>query len=169
MTTATTTTADDLTITLDQGYLARRTAFDWVFAAIVAAGGLYAFVRYAQYMDVYEKGILLAAIPATIWLAWFWPSLRVLLLVVSGFALLAIFSYQGELARADSVFWLKYFLSSQSAILWMSMLFFMSTLFYWFGIVARGQSATMQAIGSRMAWVAVGMALIGTLVRWYES
>jgi cytochrome c-type biogenesis protein CcsB len=27
----------------------------------------------------------------------------------------------------------------------------------------------MEAIGSRLAWIAVGMALIGTLVRWYES
>jgi cytochrome c-type biogenesis protein CcsB len=34
---------------------------------------------------------------------------------------------------------------------------------------SQGQSAAMSAIGSRMAWVAVGMALIGTLVRWYES
>ena len=27
----------------------------------------------------------------------------------------------------------------------------------------------MERIGSRLAWVAVGMALIGTMVRWYES
>ncbi|MGV3570476.1 MAG: c-type cytochrome biogenesis protein CcsB [Ramlibacter sp.] len=169
MNTATATTTADQTITLDQGFLARRSAFDWIFALLVAAGGLYAFVQYAQYMDVYEKGILLGAVPATIWLAWFWPSLRVLMLAVAGFSLLAIFSYQGELARADSVFWLKYFLSSQSAILWMSMLFFMSTVFYWAGMFTRGQAATMQAIGSRLAWVAVGLALIGTMVRWYES
>ncbi|HEY8359072.1 MAG TPA: c-type cytochrome biogenesis protein CcsB [Ramlibacter sp.] len=166
--TATTTTADQ-TITLDAGFLARRSAFDWIFALLVAGGGLYAFFQYAQYMDVYEKGILLGAIPATIWLAWFWPSLRVLMLVVAGFSLLAIYSYQGSLARADTVFWLKYFLSSQSAILWMSVLFFMSTVFYWCGMFARGQAATMQAIGSRLAWVAVGLALIGTMVRWYES
>jgi hypothetical protein len=43
---------------------------------------------------------------------------------------------QGSLANAEQVFWLKYFLSSQSAILWMSMLFFMSTLFYWVGMFA---------------------------------
>jgi cytochrome c-type biogenesis protein CcsB len=169
MNTATTTTTATTTITLDAGFLGRRNGFDWVFALIVAAGGLYAFVQYAQYMDVYEKGILLAAIPSAIWLGWFWRSLRVLALVVAGFSLLAVFSYQGSLERADSVFWLKYFLSSQSAILWMSMLFFMSTVFYWFGMFARGQSATMQMIGSRLAWVAIGMALIGSMVRWYES
>jgi cytochrome c-type biogenesis protein CcsB len=83
--------------------------------------------------------------------------------------LLAIWAYQGSLARAEEVFWLKYFLSSQSAILWMSVLFFMSTLFYWIGMFARGQSAAMELLGSRLAWAAVTMALIGTMVRWYES
>jgi cytochrome c-type biogenesis protein CcsB len=164
-----TTTAATTTITLGEGYFARRSAFDWVFALIVAAGGGYAFTQYAQYMDVYEKGILLGTIPSAIWLGWFWRPLRTLMLVVGGFSLAAIWAYQGSLARADTVFWLKYFLSSQSAILWMSVLFFMSTLFYWVGMFARGQGAAMESIASRLAWVAVGMALIGTLVRWYES
>ncbi|MBE7366362.1 c-type cytochrome biogenesis protein CcsB [Ramlibacter pallidus] len=166
MNTATTT---HQTITLHEGFFSRRNAFDWIFALVVAAGGLYAFAQYSQYMDVYEKGILVGAVPATIWLGWFWRPLRVLMLAVAAFSLLGIASYQGQLARADSVFWLKYFLSSQSAILWMSVLFVMSTAFYWFGMFARGQAATMEAIGSKLAWVAVGMALIGTMVRWYES
>jgi cytochrome c-type biogenesis protein CcsB len=158
------------TITLgDEGFLSRRNWFDWVFALLVATGLLYAFAQYGQHMDVYEKGILLAAIPAGIWLGWFWRPLRLLMLGVAAVSLLAIGSYQGELARADNVFWLKYFLSSQSAILWMSVLFVMSTMFYWFGMFGRGQSATMEAIGSRLAWAAISMALIGTLVRWYES
>ncbi len=161
------------TLTLNQGYFTQRNVLDWVFAALVMAGGLFAFSTYGQAMDVYEKGILLGAMPAVITLAWFWRPLRVLMLVVAGFALLGVMSYQGpeggSLARAESVFWLKYFLSSQSAILWMSVLFFMSTVFYWIGMFSRNQGDTMSLIGSRLAWVAVGMALIGTLVRWYES
>ncbi|MGE0496845.1 MAG: c-type cytochrome biogenesis protein CcsB [Ramlibacter sp.] len=157
------------TITLHEGFFSRRTLADWLFAALVAAGGLFAFARYAGFMDVYEKGILLAAVPATVWIGWFWRPLRLLMVVVAAFALMAVAAYQGSLARAEQVFWLKYFLSSQSAILWMSVLFFMSTVFYWIGMFARGQSATMELIGSRLAWVAIGMALIGTLVRWYES
>jgi cytochrome c-type biogenesis protein CcsB len=164
MNTATTTTFD-----LNEGFFSRRNWLDWLFAAIVVAGGLFAFSRYSAYMDVYEKGILLAAVPAAIWIGWFWRPLRVLMLVAAAFALMGIASYQGSLARADSVFWLKYFLSSQSAILWMSMLFFMSTIFYWLGIVSRGEGVAMSAIGSKLAWAAVAMALIGTLVRWYES
>jgi cytochrome c-type biogenesis protein CcsB len=165
MNTATTTS----TVTLDGGVLSRRDWFDWVFALVAIVGGLYAFATYQQHMDVYEKGILLAAVPASIGLAWFWRPLRVLMLVVAGASLLGIASYQGQIARADSVFWLKYFLSSQSAILWMSVLFVMSTVFYWIGMFARGQGPAMEMIASRLAWVAVTMALIGTMVRWYES
>ena len=165
--------AKNATLRLNESFFSRRNWFDWLFAALVLAGGLFALQRYADYMDVYEKGILMGAIPGVIWLGWFWRPLRVLMLVAAGFALLAINLYQqdgvGQLARADTVFWLKYFLSSQSAILWMSMLFFMSTIFYWISMVARGEGATMSLIGSRLVWVAVAMALIGTLVRWYES
>ena len=165
------------TLSLNEGYFAKRNVLDWIFAALVVAGGLYGFAKYNAYMDVYEKGILFAAMPAAIAMGWFWRPLRVLMVVVVGFALLGIASYQvdgaGNLARADQVFWLKYFLSSQSAILWMSVLFFMSTIFYWIGMFAgregSGQSAAFESMGSKIAWVAIGMALIGTLVRWYES
>ena len=157
------------TLTLNEGFLARRNWYDWIFAALVLAGGLFAFSKYGHAMDVYEKGILICAVPFAIWLGWFWGPLRTLMLLVTAFSLLAIVSYQGDLKRAETVFWLKYFLSSQSAILWMSLLFFMSTVFYWIGMFARGQADAMESLGSRIAWVAVGMALIGTMVRWYES
>ncbi len=157
------------TIMLNEGWFAKRNWFDWVFAALVAAGGLFALARYGSHMDVYEKGILLGAIPAAIWVGWFWRPLRVLMLVVAAFSLLGIASYQGSLERAENVFWLKYFLSSQSAILWMSVMFGMSTIFYWLGFFGKAESGAMESIGSKLAWVAVGMALIGTMVRWYES
>jgi cytochrome c-type biogenesis protein CcsB len=157
------------TLTLNEGFFARRNWLDWLFAAIVLAGGLFGLQRYGAFMDVYEKGILLGAVPAAIWLGWFWRSSRTLMLAVAVASLLAVTAYQGNLARAESVFWLKYFLSSQSAILWMSVLFFMSTVFYWLGMFARTQADAMERIGSGVAWAAVGMALVGSLVRWYES
>ena len=157
------------TVTLNPGYFSSRSALDWGFALLALLGTVFAFTRYQHAMDVYEQAILIGSLPAAIWLAWFWRPLRTLMLVVTGLSLLAIYLYQGDLARAEQVFWLKYFLSSQSAILWMSMLFFISTVFYWAGIFIRGQADAMESLGSRMAWVAVGLALIGTLVRWYES
>ncbi|MDH5206056.1 MAG: c-type cytochrome biogenesis protein CcsB [Hylemonella sp.] len=151
------------------GYFSRRHVGDWLFALVVAAGGLFAFANYGHAMDVYEKGILLAAIPSAVALGWFWRPLRTLMLIVAGFSLLGIVSYQGQLGRAETVFWLKYFLSSQSAILWMSVIFFMATVFYWIGMFSKAQGPTMELLASRLTWVAVGMALIGTMVRWYES
>ena len=156
-------------VMLGSSYLSRRNAFDWVFAALVFAGGLFALFRYAPAMDGYEKAILLGSLPALVWLGWFWRPLRALMIGVAAASVLAIVSYQGDLARADTVFWLKYFLSSQSAILWMSVLFFLGTVFYWIGMFARGQQDTMELLGSRIVWAAVVMALIGTMVRWYES
>jgi cytochrome c-type biogenesis protein CcsB len=158
---------------LNEGYFARRNLLDWLFAALVVCGGLYAFFNYQAHMDVYEKGILLGCIPSAIAMGWFWRPLRALMLAVTVGSLLGIVSYQGELARAEQVFWLKYFLSSQSAILWMSVLFFIGTLFYWFGMVASrgkdGNSDALESLGSKIVWVAITMALIGTMVRWYEG
>ena len=157
------------TVTLNPGYFSSRSALDWGFALLALLGTVFAFTRYQQAMDVYEQAILVCTLPAVVWLAWFWRPLRTLMLVVTALSLLAIYLYQGDLARSEQVFLLKYFLSSQSAILWMSLLFFMSTVFYWAGMFIRGQADAMESLGSRMAWVAVGLALIGTLVRWYES
>ncbi|WKB54642.1 c-type cytochrome biogenesis protein CcsB [Eleftheria terrae] len=167
------------TTTLDlnaPGYLGRRSWFDWLFAALVVAGGGIAFQRYGGAMDGYEKAILAGVMPLAVWIGWFWRPLRALMLASSLAALLAIALYSrsadafgADLSQAEHVFLLKYFLSSQSAILWMSVLIFMSTIFYWLGYVGRGSGGTAERLGSRLAWAAVGMALVGTLVRWFES
>jgi cytochrome c-type biogenesis protein CcsB len=158
---------------LEPGYFARRDVWDWLFAVFVVVGATWAFMRYNAAMDGYEKAILMGTVPSMIWLGWFWRPLRTLTVVVSAVSLLAIWLYQtpagsADLARADQVFMLKYFISSQSAILWMSVLFFMSTAFYWVGMFKRAGD-TFEMLGSRMAWVAVTLALVGTMVRWYES
>ncbi|MDN3922462.1 c-type cytochrome biogenesis protein CcsB [Roseateles violae] len=160
-----------------RGPLQGRDAIDWLFAALVVAGGLYAFSRYGASMDGYEKGILACAMPALIALGWFWRPLRLLSVAVGAASLLAISLYSrqtdgfgADLAAADKVFFLKYMLSSQSAILWMCVLFYMSTLFYWGGFFAKqGQSSAAEAIASKLVWGAVFMALTGTMVRWFES
>jgi len=162
------------TITLNEGYLARRNWFDWLFAALVVAGGLFALSQYSHAMDVYEKGILIGSIPAMIWLGWFWRPLAKLMLAVAGLSLLAIGLYLGpdgvaQIDRSETVFGLKYFLSSQSAILWMSVLCFMSTIFYWISLFAKGERDTFGSMGSRITWIAITLALVGTMVRWFES
>ena len=177
--TTSTRTTTTTTLTLGRGAnpLARRGAYDWAFALLVLVGAAFAFQRYGRSMDGYELAILGAAVPALIALGWFWGSLRTLSLAVGAATLLAIGLYArqtdafgADLAAADQVFLLKYFLSSQSAILWMSLLFFMSTAFYWIALLGRaGADGAAARIASGMAWTAVGLALVGTLVRWYES
>jgi len=80
---------------------------------------------------------------------------------------LAISLYGGNLELANSKFFLKYMLSSQSAILWMSTLFVFSTVFYWIGLVSR--SPFGGAVGSSLCWAAVVLGWTGMMVRWYES
>jgi len=147
-------------------------ALDWLFALWVVACAAVAFWRYHGAMDVYEQGILIGSVPVAIAMGWFWRPLAYLMLGVAALSLVGIGLYQGpegaDLARAEQVFWLKYFLSSQSAILWMSVLIFMSTVFYWLGMVLpRADSASL--LGARLAWAAVLLALVGTMMRWYES
>jgi len=141
--------------------------FDWVFAALLAGGALFALNRYGIFMDIYEKGILLAAVPTFAWLGWSWKPARLLMVLIAVLALSAVAMYGGNLDMANSRFFLKYLLSSQSAILWMSTLFFLSTLFYWGGLLARSDFGG--AVGSKLCWAAILMGFTGMMVRWYES
>jgi cytochrome c-type biogenesis protein CcsB len=159
--------ADKQTYTENPGLLKSASVFDWIFALVLAAGTLFALNRYGDFMDIYEKAILLASAPVFIGLGWYWKSSRVLMLLIFGLSLWAISLYAGNLDMAQSRFFLKYLLSSQSAILWMSFLFGLSTVFHWGGLLARSDFGG--AVGSRLCWAAILMGFIGLMVRWYES
>ena len=149
------------------GLLRSRSLFDWIFAALVTAGALFALSRYGEFMDIYEKGILLAAVPTFVGLGWYWRPVRALMLLIGALSISAILLYNGNLEMAQSRFWLKYLLSSQSAILWMGTLFFLSTLFHWGGLLSRSDFGG--AIGSKLCWAAILLGFTGMMVRWYES
>jgi cytochrome c-type biogenesis protein CcsB len=104
-------------------------------------------------------------VPTLTWLGWLWRPLRNLMLACAISAGLAIWLYQGDIARAEHVFLLKYLLSSQSAILWMSALFLIATVAYWIGIV----SPTAAWLGTVLSWCAVFAGTQGLLVRWREG
>ena len=147
--------------------LKSRTWFDWLFLAVLAVGALFALNRYGEFMDTYEKGILLAAVPTFVWLGWYWRPVRLLMLSIGALSLWTIAQYGGNLEMAQSRFLLKYLFSSQSAILWMSMLFFLSTIFHWGGLLARTDFGS--SVGSKLCWAAILMGFTGMMVRWYES
>ncbi len=144
---------------------------DYIFAVALAGGALFAEMRFSQHMDVYEQAILFASVPVLAILGWAWAPLRNLMVVSTILSFVAIYFYQtpegGSLARAEQAFFLKYMLSSQSAILWMSVFFTLSTLFYTLTLALRSQS--MGPTASKLCWAAVYIGLTGMLVRWYES
>ena len=155
------------TYTRNPGFFRRLSAIDWLYGALLLAGSLFALNRYGEHMDVYEKGILLLAAPTFAWLGWHWKPVRWLMPLTFLLALFAIWLYSGSLDMANQKFFLKYILSSQSAILWMGVLFFLSTLFYWIGLL--GRSPFGASLGSMLCWAGVVLGLTGMLVRWYES
>ncbi|MEA3122088.1 MAG: hypothetical protein QOH33_1649, partial [Paraburkholderia sp.] len=151
----------------DRSFLRRLGAFDWLFAIALIAGAGLALSRYHAFMNYYDKLVLVCSVPALIVLGWRWKPARLLMASIAVLALLSIDIYHGDLSRADSAFLLKYFLSSQSAILWMCALFVLATLFYWIGMLSRSPSGG--AIGSKLTWFAVLMGFTGLMARWYES
>jgi len=152
----------------ETGPLIKRIApLDWAFALLLVAGAAFIFTRYGAFMDVYERAILTAFVPALAWFGWFFKPVRLLAVLVTVASLTAIGMYHGDLATAQSSFMLKYFLSSQSAVMWMIALFFMATGSYWIGLIARSPFSAL--VGSRMTWIAIGLGLTGLMVRWYES
>jgi cytochrome c-type biogenesis protein CcsB len=140
---------------------------DGLFAlALVCAAG-FALSQYGSFMDIYDKAILAAVVPFLAAIGWAWKPFRGFLATAAALALLSITLYGGDLARAEQAFFLKYLISSQTAIMWMSALFFIATGAYWIGLIARSDFA--EKTGSALTWSAVTMGTTGLLVRWYES
>lgn len=138
-----------------------------LYTLLVITAFSIAMWRQSTLMDIYEQAILLATAAGLVWLGWAWPALQVFVPSCGALALLAVTRYSGDLARAQKLFDLKYLLSSQSAVMWMSVLFFLALLVYWLGLLRRSQS--LLAIGSGLTWTAAGAALLALLVRWHES
>ncbi|MDR3213846.1 MAG: c-type cytochrome biogenesis protein CcsB [Azoarcus sp.] len=149
------------------GWLKRRGFGDWFYALALVAGAVVAFLHYGDAMDGFEAAILILHVPILVALGWAWRPFRPYLAAVAALALAGIWLYHGELARAEQVFFLKYLLSSQTAIAWMSACFFIATGAYWLGLVARSDFA--ERTGSALVWAAAVMGTAGLCVRWYES
>lgn len=141
--------------------------FDWVWALLAVAGTVYAHVHYAEFMDDYEIGILYGTAATLIWLGWTWKPTRQLSMVIALLSLFSIWLYGEDLARGETSFFLKYLVSSQSAIMWMSALYVMATFAYFFGMFARSDFASR--VGSALTWSATAMGFTGLMVRWRES
>jgi len=141
--------------------------WDWGWGALVLAGALFAYARYSALMDGFEIIILAGTVPTVLALGWGWKAMRPYTLAVALLSLASIGLYGGELARGDANFFLKYLLSSQSAIMWMSALFVMATAAYWLSLFMRSEFTGR--VATALTWCASAMGFIGLMVRWRES
>lgn len=150
-----------------KSFFSRLALFDWVWALLVLAGTGAAYGIYGERMDGYEVGILFLTAPGLVLFGWGWKSMRPYGLAVTALSLLSIWVYGAELARGETSFFLKYILSSQSAIMWMSALFVMATAAYYFGLAVRSEFSNR--VGTALTWSASTMGMVGLMVRWHES
>ncbi len=155
-----------------RGHRGRPDWTDILFFLVLAAGAAYGLMFFGDSMDYYEELILCASVLGFSWMAWLWRPLRTLMIASGLTALFAIWLYsagqglgEGDITRAESVFFLKYLFSSQSAILWMCALFFLATIAYWLGYVSK----TAAWLGTVLTWAGVYAGVVGMLVRWREG
>ncbi len=140
---------------------------DWLYALILTAGAIFAYQKYSQYMDAYETGFLFGAAAVFSYLGWRWKALARLVLGVGVLSLLAVSQYHGALENSAKNFFLKFFIGSQTAIMWMNVLFVLAMLTYWFAMFRRSEFTGK--VASSLTWAAVLFGFIGLMVRWYES
>ncbi|KUJ72290.1 c-type cytochrome biogenesis protein CcsB [Thiomicrospira sp. WB1] len=143
---------------------------DTIWTALILLGSYFAWDVFGSLMDVYEIGILIGFAAFWIWFGRFWPSIQPYSYATAVLSLLAIWIYiqNGNVYEAnETAFFLKYLISSQSAIMWMSALFVIATAAYFGGLFAKSESINQFA--SFLAWAGAVMGTVGMMVRWHES
>jgi cytochrome c-type biogenesis protein CcsB len=140
---------------------------DWLYAIVLMASTVFAYSKYSQYMDAYEITFLFGAGVVFSLLGWCWKPFRLLLVGIATLSLFSISLYQGDLESVNRVFFLKFLIGSQTAVMWMNVLFVLAMLTYWFALFAR--SNFTGKVASSLTWAAVLMGFVGLMVRWYES
>ncbi|MBN2646839.1 MAG: c-type cytochrome biogenesis protein CcsB [Thiotrichales bacterium] len=143
---------------------------DFVWIAFILIGSFYAYMHYNSLMDIYEVGILIGTAASMIWLGRFWPSLMQMSYWVAGLSLVALWSYHSHgnvISANEQAFFLKFLVSSQSAIMWMSALFVLATATYFLALFNKSEFTAKTA--TTLVWSGVVFGLVGMMVRWRES
>lgn len=153
-------------------FLRRLNSWDWGFALIMTMVAVFTQLHVGHNMDIYEVAILWSSCAASILLGWFFKPLRVFIIASVFLAYIGVTFYNGDITQADR-FVLKYFLSSQSAIMWQCASIFLALLCYIAGaLLTRKNQAptnTLLGIASNLTWISALAGFTGLLVRWHES
>ena len=150
-----------------QPFLKTLGLFDWVWATLFLAATVFVQQKYVALMDVYEVGILFASLPVLVFIGWRWKPFRPFSVVVALLSLLSVWLYGSQLDLGETNFFLKFMLSSQSAIMWMSALYVLATAAYFFALFSG--SEFVGKVASALTWSATVMGLAGLMIRWRES
>lgn len=150
-----------------QSFLSKLNLFDWGWAALLLLSTGYVWLQYAPLMDGYEAGILFFTSISIIAWGWLWKPVRLYSISVALLSLFAISLYGNDLALKDANFFLKFLISGESAVMWMSALYVLATVAYFIGLIIGSEFTNKTA--SAMTWSATVMGLVGLLVRWRES
>ena len=118
-------------------------------------------------MDSYAWFVLVLAMVAHAFLARLWPSWQIFTLVAVTLSIAAVLLYQNDLARSEQQFLLKYFLSSQSALIWMVTLSCLAAFLLNLGWLFRQPNFYPSAYV--LYWGAAVLCLVSLVVRWRES
>jgi cytochrome c assembly protein len=148
-------------------WLEQLTPISVIWVLLLLAGTVFAARQYHQIMDSYELGILISTGIVFSFLGLSWRPIQGLIIIVSLLSLCSISFYGTNLEAAEQNFFLRFLLSSQSAIMWMSALYVMATVTY-LGNLLSGSSFTGK-VATALTWSAIVMGLTGLLVRWRES
>ncbi|BBP42314.1 c-type cytochrome biogenesis protein CcsB [Thiosulfativibrio zosterae] len=143
---------------------------DGLWILLVAIATFVAWIDYRQYMDIYEVGILIGTGIGLIALGRMWTSIQPLMYWVAGLTLLALWTYSShnnQITANETAFFLKFLVSSQSAIMWMNALFVLATATYFLALY-QGSEYTGK-VATTLTWAASVFGLVGMLVRWRES
>ena len=140
---------------------------DYSFGFTLACLTILAISKFNNFMDIYEIIILIGSAITFTWMASLWPNFKKLFVYTFLLSFISIFFYKGSLDQIELNFFLKYFLSSQSAIMWMTALYPLSLVTYWVYLFSRQEF--YGNLATKITWLATMMGFIGLLVRWYES
>ncbi len=171
-----------------ESFIKNLSIVDWAFAAFVAYGTVYTYHLYSYLMDGYEVGILFGTGLSLIVLGWWWKPSRMLMAAIAFLSLIAVYLYEPAVMalkekgmsapdaisalsslsdKENSKFLFKYFISSTSAIMWMSALYIMATFVYFYHLAL--QNVYAGKVATAMTWTATTMGFVGLMVRWRES
>ncbi|QQS55369.1 MAG: c-type cytochrome biogenesis protein CcsB [Candidatus Competibacteraceae bacterium] len=145
----------------------RLTVRDGLWMLLAAAGSILVWWFYRSYMDGYEIAIQAGSTLGLIAWGLYWKPVRLFALAVAVLAALALWRYDADYALRQSDFWLKYFLESQVAFMWMSALYVLATVTYFVALFSRSEFVGETA--TALTWTATVMGATGLLVRWRES